>query len=58
MDIPAMSMALSQNNLSQAVGVSVLNLAKDASIQQSQDMVQLIQQSVQPSLGRNLDIRV
>jgi hypothetical protein len=58
MDIPAMSVALSQSNLSQAVGVSVFKIAKDESIQQGQELVQMMQQSVQPNLGSMLDIRV
>lgn len=56
MDIPAMSMSLAQNNLSQAIGISVFKLAKDQSTEQAQQMVQMMERSVQPNLGGNLDI--
>jgi hypothetical protein len=56
MDIPAMSMALAQNNLSQAVSISVFKMAKDHSTEQAQQMVQMMERSVQPNLGGNLDI--
>ncbi|MGO4500756.1 YjfB family protein [Paenibacillus sp. 2RAB27] len=58
MDIPAMSMSLAQNNLSQAVGISVLKMAKEQMAEQGQQVVQLIKRSVQPNLGGNLDISV
>ncbi|NOU63330.1 putative motility protein [Paenibacillus sp. LMG 31461] len=58
MDIPAMSMSLAQNNLSQAVGISVLKMAKEQMAEQGQQVVQLIERSVQPNLGGNLDISV
>ncbi|CAH1200414.1 hypothetical protein PAECIP111891_01745 [Paenibacillus allorhizoplanae] len=58
MDIPAMSMVLAQNNLSQAVGISVLKMAKEQMTEQGQQVVQLIERSVQPNLGGNLDISV
>ncbi|GFZ88967.1 hypothetical protein GCM10008018_38910 [Paenibacillus marchantiophytorum] len=58
MDIPALSMSLAQNNLGQAVGLSVLKLAKDQSTEQAQQMVQMMTRSVQPNLGGNLDISV
>ncbi|SFS84006.1 YjfB family protein [Paenibacillus sp. BC26] len=57
MDIAALSMSLSQINLSQAVGISVLRIAKDQSSEQSQQMIQMMERSVQPNLGGNLDIR-
>ncbi|WP_068662971.1 YjfB family protein [Paenibacillus oryzisoli] len=58
MDIPAMSMSFAQNDLSQAVGISVLKMAKEQMTEQGQQMVQLIERSVQPNLGGNLDIKV
>lgn len=58
MDIPAVSMSLAQGNLAQAVQLRVLNMAKDQSTQQAQQMVQMMNQSVQPNLGGNLDISV
>lgn len=58
MDIASASIALSQANLSQAVGISVLKMATDQSAQQGQGLVQMLERSVQPNLGSNLDIRV
>ncbi|MZQ83996.1 putative motility protein [Paenibacillus sp. 5J-6] len=57
MDIPAISMSVAQSGLAQAVQLRVLSMAKDQSTQQGQQMVQMMQQSVQPNLGGNLDIR-
>lgn len=56
MDISALSISLAQYNLSQAVGISVLNIAKDQSTAQAQQMVKMLELSVQPNLGGNLDI--
>lgn len=56
MDISALSISLAQYNLSQAVGISVLNIAKDQSTEQAQQMVKMMELSVQPNLGGNLDI--
>ncbi|UUZ84670.1 YjfB family protein [Paenibacillus sp. P26] len=58
MDIASLSMASSQSTLTQAVGIRVLQMAKDQAVQQGQDLVQMMQRSVQPNLGGNLDIRV
>lgn len=57
MDISALSMASSQSNLLQGVGIRVLQMAKDQEVQKGQDLVQMMQRSVQPNLGGNLDIR-
>ncbi|SDW85340.1 YjfB family protein [Paenibacillus sp. CF384] len=56
MDIAALSTSLAQINVSQAVGISVLNLANDQAKSQSQQLVQMMERSVQPHLGGNLDI--
>ncbi|MDR6553040.1 YjfB family protein [Paenibacillus qinlingensis] len=58
MDISAASVILAHNNLSQAVGISVMKMAKDQFTDQSQQMIQMLERSVQPNLGGNLDIRV
>jgi hypothetical protein len=57
MDISAVSTALSQINTSQSAGIQVLKMVKDESVQQGQELVQMMQQSVQPNLGRNIDLR-
>ena len=58
MDVAAASIAMSQSALSTAVGIRVLSMAKDLAVQQGQDLVQMMQQSLDPNLGRQLDIRV
>ncbi|ACT00376.1 YjfB family protein [Paenibacillus glycanilyticus] len=58
MDIPAMSVALSQSKLMNDVGISVLKMAKDHSTEQSQQLIQMMAQSVQPHLGGNIDLKV
>ncbi|OMF22735.1 putative motility protein [Paenibacillus sp. FSL H8-0548] len=56
MDIAALSISLAQYNLSQAVGLSVLKIANEQSTEQAQQMAKMMELSVQPNLGGNLDI--
>lgn len=58
MDIAAMSTVMSQSSLSQAVSLKVLNLAKDSAVQQGQQLVQMMNQSLDPNLGNSIDIKV
>ncbi|MGO4542963.1 YjfB family protein [Paenibacillus sp. 2TAB19] len=58
MDIAALSVSLTQSNLSQAVGISVLKMATEQSTEQVQQLVKMMELSVQPNLGGNLDISV
>lgn len=58
MDIAALSVVNSQASLSQSVGIQVLSLAKDQSIQQGNDLVRMMEQSINPNIGKNLDIKV
>ncbi|MBB6671741.1 YjfB family protein [Cohnella nanjingensis] len=44
--------------LKQEVGIAVLAKAKDQSEQQGQELVRMMQQSVQPHLGGNVDLSV
>jgi hypothetical protein len=57
MDIAALSISLNQSSLAQEVGVRLVQLAKEQTQQQGQDLVQMLERSVQPNLGGNLDIR-
>lgn len=57
MDIAGLSMNLSQANLTQAVGIRVLKLAQTNAVQQSQDFVKMMEQSVLPHLGQRVDIK-
>ena len=58
MDIAALSMSLSQASLSQAVSLKVMNLAKGQAETQSQALVQMMNGSLDPNLGKRLDIRI
>lgn len=57
MDIAALSISMNQASLSQAVGIKVLNLAKNQADVQANNLVQMLEQSADPNLGRHLDIR-
>lgn len=63
MDIAALSMGLSQMKVAQQASISVMKMAMDAGQNQMNDMVQMVQentkmmeQSVNPHIGKNLDI--
>lgn len=58
MDIPALSVAMSQANVVTDTSVAVLAKTLDT-VQESGDlMIQMMEQSVHPNLGQNIDIRV
>lgn len=56
MDIAALSMGLSQMQLAQEVGVSVMKMAMETSEVQVADLTKLMEQSVTPHIGGNIDI--
>lgn len=58
MDIAALSTGMSQAGLAQAVSMKVVAMAKDQATEQGQAMIQMMEKSVQPHLGGQLDIRV
>jgi len=59
MDIAALSIGMSQAKLGQAVGVSLLKMVKDQSVQSGTEFIsKMMQQSVQPHLGQRIDVRV
>lgn len=58
MDIAALSISMSQASLSQAVGLRVLNMAKNQANIQSEGLTQMMEKSVDPNLGKKLDISV
>ncbi|MCA1295121.1 YjfB family protein [Paenibacillus sp. alder61] len=58
MDIGALSTALSQSSLKQAVGISVLKMAKEQTVTEGQALIKMMEQSVNPNLGGNIDIKV
>lgn len=58
MDIPALSMAMSQSRLAQNVNIQVLKIAKDQTSQDGQSLVKMLDSSAVPHLGNRLDIRI
>jgi len=58
MDIAALSMALSQQNMITDVNVALLSKGLDSVEDMGDSMVKMLEQSVQPHLGQNLDITI
>lgn len=64
MDIAALSMFMSQQNISQAVGVAMLDKSLDMAETVSSDVISMISSasplelSVNPAVGGNIDIRL
>lgn len=62
MDIPALSMALSQNKVLNDVGVAMLSKSLDTMESAGEALVSTIDSaaelSVNPNLGANIDIRI
>lgn len=58
MNIAALSTIMSQNSLSQAVNVQVLKMSNDQAKQDGLNFIKMMEQSVQPNLGGQIDIRI
>ena len=62
MDIPALSMALSQNKVLNDVGIAVLSKSLDTMQDTGEALVASIESipetSVNPNIGGNIDIRI
>ncbi|MBU5255691.1 YjfB family protein [Tissierella praeacuta] len=65
MDIAALSMNLSQMKVAQQASISVMKMAMDTAKVQSVDLTQMlednmkiIEQSINPYLGKSIDIRL
>lgn len=58
MDIAALSTQLSQANLKQDVGISLMKMVKDQTSVQTQALTKLMETSTQPHLGGNVDIKI
>ncbi|MNT98382.1 hypothetical protein D3C72_2409550 [compost metagenome] len=58
MDIAALSTSLSQASLSQAASIKVLSMGKQQMEQQGQGLIKMMESSVNPNVGNNLDIKV
>ncbi|MNE48455.1 hypothetical protein D3C76_27010 [compost metagenome] len=57
MDIAALSTGIAQSNLKQAVNISVLKMSQDQSEVNAQALIKMMEQSVLPHLGGNIDIK-
>lgn len=58
MDIAALSMGLSQMKVAQQASVSVMKMAMETSEVQMDNMMQVMEQSVQPHVGASIDIKL
>ena len=57
-DIPALSMAMSQNKVMSDVSVAMLSTSLDTFQEAGDSMTKMMEQSVNPNLGGNIDISV
>lgn len=58
MDIAALASISKYTELRQSVSTAVARLAMDQSESQSQDLLRMMETSVNPDVGVNIDIRV
>jgi len=58
MDIGALSISMSTKALSEQVGIALARKTMDVANQNSQDLIKMMELSVNPNLGSNLDLRV
>ncbi|ANU26745.1 YjfB family protein [Planococcus versutus] len=57
MDIAALSMAMSQMNVRTEANVSVMKKTIDQAETNGQEVVKMLEQSVQPHIGSRIDIK-
>lgn len=57
MDIAALSMAMSQMNVRTEANVSIMKKTIDQAETNGQDVVKMLEQSVQPHVGSSIDFR-
>lgn len=63
MDIAALSMAMSQNNIMESVGVAMLSKSLDTQEMVGSEVLQLLdgaalERSINPSIGGNIDLSI
>ena len=58
MDIAAASILIKQQQLIQQVGISVMKKAMSSAETSTEALLKMMEQSVQPNLGQNIDIRL
>ncbi|MBV7272239.1 YjfB family protein [Clostridium thailandense] len=57
MDIPELSVVMSQANAMQQAGISLTKMAMDTNKENAQNMKDMIEKSALPNLGNNIDSR-
>ncbi|WP_298829764.1 YjfB family protein [uncultured Planococcus sp.] len=57
MDIAALSMAMSQMNVRTEANVSIMKKTIDQAETNGQDVVKMLERSVQPHVGNSIDFR-
>ncbi len=57
MDIAAMSVIMNQAQVKQQASVSLMDKALDQAETQSSDMIKMLETSMQPHLGGNVDLK-
>lgn len=57
MDIAGVSMAMSQSKVMDQASLAVMKMAMNTGKENAQAMTDMIEKSVNPNLGQNLDIR-
>ena len=58
MDIASLSLSLSQMKVANQASISVLKLTMDTAQEQMEDMTKIMEQSVNPHIGSNLDLKL
>ncbi|MCQ2538091.1 MAG: YjfB family protein [Lachnospiraceae bacterium] len=58
MDIPALSMAMAQSKIETNVGIAVMKKNLDMAEEQGAELIKMMERSVTPSVGGNIDVRV
>lgn len=58
LDVAAYSVANARAKVEQGVGIAMLKKAMDLQEMQGDQLAQMMEQSVNPGLGRNIDIRI
>lgn len=58
MDIAGASMVMSQSKIMDQASIAVMKIAMNTGKENAQAMTDMLEKSVSPNLGQNLDIRV
>ncbi|MGI6086004.1 MAG: YjfB family protein [Acetivibrionales bacterium] len=58
MDVAALSVSMKHSRLIQQVGITVLKKAMESAQTNTEDLLKALEQSVTPSLGQNVDIKL